>query len=107
MAKASGSTKTSTSTNPRGISNNVIAQHPVLPWAESVLAQASIHTQIEPGAVVMYKDVQDPSDAWTRYQVREDRGDRVLMYDMNYSTSLGPDVKVALKRDLKLYRKNK
>lgn len=106
--KHSGSTKTSTSSNPRGVSaNDVIAQHSVQPWAESVLAQASSHTQIEPGAVVMYKEVIDPSDAWTRYQVREDRGDRVFMYDMNYSTALGPDTKVALKSELKLYRKNK
>lgn len=104
--KQSGSTKTSTSSSPRGVRNS-INNHPVQPWAESVLAQASSHTQIEPGAVVMYKDVQDTSDAWTRHQVREDRGDRVLMYDMNYSTALGPDVKVALKSDLKLYRKNK
>ena len=104
--KQSGSTKTSTSSNPRGVSNS-IEQHPVQPWAERVLAQASSHTQIEPGAVVMYKEVMDASDAYTRYEVREDRGDRVLLANMNSGTALGPLTTVAFKNELKLYRKNK
>ena len=74
---------------------------------EVMLAQASTHRRIEKDAVVMYKDVVDPSDAYTRYVVVEDRDDRVLMADLDYSTALGPLHKVAFKSDLKLYRKKK
>lgn len=72
-----------------------------------MLAQASKHKKIEKDAVVMYKDVVDPSDAYTRYVVVEDRDDRVLMADLDYSTALGPLHKVAFKSDLKLYKKKK
>ena len=72
-----------------------------------MLAQASSHKKIEKDAVVMYKDVVDPSDAYTRYVVVEDRDDRVLMADLDYYTALGPLHKVAMKSDLKLYRKKK
>ena len=74
---------------------------------EVMLAQASSHKQIEKDAVVMYKEVLDPSDAYTRYVVVEDRGDRVLMADLEYATALGPLHTVAMKSDLKLYRKKK
>ena len=74
---------------------------------EVMLAQASSHKKIEKDAVVMYKEVVDPSDAYTRYVVVEDRDDRVLMADLDYFTSLGPLHKVAFKSDLKLYRKKK
>ena len=72
-----------------------------------MLAQAPNHKKIEKDAVVMYKDVVDPSDAYTRYVVVEDRDDRVLMADLDYYTALGPLHKVAMKSDLKLYRKKK
>ena len=72
-----------------------------------MLAQASSHKKIEKDAVVMYKDVVDPSDAYTRYVVVEDREDRVLMADIDSSTALGPHHKVAFKSDLKLYKKKK
>ena len=49
----------------------------------------------------------DASDAYTRYEVREDRGDRVLLANMNSGTALGPLTTVAFKNELKLYRKNK
>ena len=74
---------------------------------EVMLAQASSHKKIEKDAVVMYKEVVDPSDAYTRYVVVEDRDDRVLMADLDYFTALGPLHKVAFKSDLKLYRKKK
>ena len=74
---------------------------------EVMLAQASSHKKIEKDAVVMYKDVVDPSDVYTRYVVVEDRDDRVLMADLDYYTALGPLHKVAMKSDLKLYRKKK
>ena len=72
-----------------------------------MLAQASSHKKIEKDAVVMYKEVVDPSDAYTRYVVVEDRDDRVLMADLDYFTALGPLHKVAFKSDLKLYKKKK
>lgn len=72
-----------------------------------MLAQAPNHKKIEKDAVVMYKDVVDPSDAYTRYVVVEDRDDRVLMADLDYYTALGPLHKVAFKSDLKLYKKKK
>ena len=72
-----------------------------------MLAQASRHKKIEKDAVVMYKDVVDPSDAYTRYVVVEDRDDRVLMADLDHSSSLGPYHSVAFKSDLKLYKKKK
>ena len=72
-----------------------------------MLAQAPNHKKIEKDAVVMYKDVVDPSDAYTRYVVVEDREDRVLMADLDSSTALGPHHKVAFKSDLKLYKKKK
>ena len=74
---------------------------------EVMLAQASSHKKIEKDAVVMYKEVVDPSDAYTRYVVVEDRDDRVLMADLDYFTALGPLHKVAFKSDLKLYKKKK
>ena len=74
---------------------------------EVMLAQASSHKKIEKDAVVMYKEVVDPSDAYTRYVVVEDRDDRVLMADLDHSSSLGPYHSVAFKSDLKLYRKKK
>lgn len=74
---------------------------------EVMLAQAPSHRKVEKDAVVMYRDVVDPSDAYTRYVIVEDRGDRVLMADLDYSTALGPLHKVALKKDLKVYRKTK
>ena len=74
---------------------------------EAVLAQAPSHGRIEKDAVVMYKNVVDPSDAYTRYVVVEDRGDRVLMADLEHATALGPIQSVAFKNDLKLYRKKK
>ena len=72
-----------------------------------MLAQVSSHKKIEKDAVVMYKEVVDPSDAYTRYVVVEDRDDRVLMADLDYFTALGPLHKVAFKSDLKLYKKKK
>ena len=74
---------------------------------EVMLAQASSHKKIEKDAVVMYKEVVDPSDAYTRYVVVEDRDDRVLMADLDHSSSLGPYHSVAYKSDLKLYKKKK
>lgn len=74
---------------------------------EVMLAQASSHKKIEKDAVVMYKEVVDPSDAYTRYVVVEDRDDRVLMADLDHSSSLGPYHSVAFKSDLKLYKKKK
>ena len=74
---------------------------------EVMLAQASSHKKIEKDAVVMYKEVVDPSDAYTRYVVVEDRDDRVLMADLDYFTALGPLHKVAFKSDLKLDKKKK
>ena len=74
---------------------------------EVMLAQASSHKKIEKDAVVMYKEVVDPSDAYTRYVVVEDRDDRVLMADLDHSSSLGPYHSVAFKSDLKLSKKKK
>lgn len=127
MAKQSGSTKASTSRNPKGFMMTDEGPKPVRffgqpaegkkvfkdgdvmvvvnKWAEPYLEKASTHTKIEAEAVVKYKDVVDPSDAHSHYIISEDLGDRVRMKDVSYSTALGPSVTVALKKDLKLIRR--